>query len=66
VKFEPLHASIERDWVKTSLYVLGQDISSSSHGKAFNFGEGLKYIKIWSLTKGIDLKLSTLGDWVEK
>jgi hypothetical protein len=46
VKFEPLHASIERDRAKTSLYALGQDISSFSHGKAFNFREGLEYIKI--------------------
>jgi hypothetical protein len=66
VKFDPLHKSIERDRVKTSLYALGQDISSFSHGKAFNFGEGLEYIKIWSLTKGINLELSTLEDRVDK
>jgi hypothetical protein len=66
VKFEPLHASIERDQAKTSLYVLGQDISRFSHGKAFNFGEGLEYMKIWRMTKGINLQLSTLGDRVEK
>jgi hypothetical protein len=66
VKFEPLHASIERDWAKTSLYALGQDISRFSHGKALNFREGLEYIKIWTLTKGIDLELRTLGDRVEK
>jgi hypothetical protein len=46
VKFEPLHASIERYRAKISLYALGQDISSFSHGKAFNFREGLEYIKI--------------------
>jgi hypothetical protein len=66
MKFEPLHASIERDQAKTSLYALSQVISIFSHGKASNFGEGLEYIKIWSLTKGIDLELSTLGDRIEE
>jgi hypothetical protein len=55
VKFESLDASIERDRVKTSLYALGQDISSFSHGKVFNFGEGLEYTKISRWTKGIKL-----------
>jgi hypothetical protein len=66
VKFEPLHSRNERDWVKTSLTRLCQDISRFSHGNAFNFREGLEYIKIWRLTKGINLELSTFGDQVEK
>jgi hypothetical protein len=61
-----LHAKNQRDRSKTRFLGLGQDNSRFGHGKAINFGEGLEYIKIWRLTKGIDLEPSTFGDQVEK
>jgi hypothetical protein len=66
MKFEPLHASNERDRAEASLYALGQDISRFSHGNSTKFGGGVDYIKTCRWTKGIELESSAFEDWTEK